>query len=277
MGDEGVGEVKTGTPALKGFWLQAMKNLSALSDQIEEWDEPVLEYCCDVTTTYLSETDTNKGFRIEFHFVENPYFDNSILWKEYHTEEESPYTGELEKKEIKVSEINWKAGKNVTVETTKKKVKGGGAKKAKNKGKEKEEPRDSIFRNFFRHLKPDMPVPDDVEISDDDEDMMNDEEMMKYIMENDHEMGTCVRDHLIPFAVRYYTGEAEPEDSDDEDDEDDEDDDEDSDDDDDDDDDEDSDDEPAPKKKQAQKKKGSGGAKIPGAGDCQNKEECKQQ
>merc|ERR1712060_561404 len=256
------------------------KNLPTLEDQIEEWDEPVLEYCRDITKNYLSDEDMNKGFKLEFHFVENPHFDNSVLWKEYHTEEESPYTGELDRKEIKVSEINWKPGKNVTVETIKKKTKGGGAKKAKQKGKETEEPRDSFFRNFFRNLRPDMPIPDDVNLEAakemvDDSDMEDDEEMMGLLMENDHEIGVSIGERLIPFAVRWYTGEAEPEgdyDDDDDDDDDDSDDD-----DDEDDDDDDSDDEPAPKKKAAPKKKGDGKVKIPGAGDGQSKEECKQQ
>merc|ERR1712137_422928 len=137
-----------------------MKHLPALEDQIEEWDEPVLEYLSDIKRADLDPSDRNKGFKLIFSFVENPFFSNQELWKEYHTEETSPYTGEIDTKEIKCSEIDWKPGKNVTVETIKKKQKGGGAKKAK----EKEEPRDSFFRNFFRHLRPDMPLPDDVNL-----------------------------------------------------------------------------------------------------------------
>lgn len=66
-----------GTPALKDFWKQAMKNLPALEDHIEEWDEPVLEYCKDITKSWLDESDLAKGFRLHFHFVENPYFTNT--------------------------------------------------------------------------------------------------------------------------------------------------------------------------------------------------------
>merc|ERR1712060_742223 len=97
----------------------------------------------------------------------------------------------------------------------------------------------------------------------DDSDMGDDEEMMGLLMENDHEIGVSIGERLIPFAVRWYTGEAEPEGDYDDDDDDDS-------------DEDDSDDEPAPKKKAAPKKKGDK-IKIPGAGDGQNKEECKQQ
>lgn len=209
-----------GTPACKGFWAQAMHHLPSLEDQIEEWDVPVLEYLSDITKSFLDESDLNKGFKLTFHFVENPYFTNETLVKEYHTEESSPYTCELDTKEIKATEINWKPSKNVTVETIKKKTKGGGAKKQKQKGKEKEEPRDSFFRNFFRNLKPDMPVPEDVNLDEarqmvEDGDDEDDEGMMELLMENDYEIGCSLRDMLIPFAVRWYTGEAAPDDYDD--------------------------------------------------------------
>jgi len=271
---------KCGTPSLKGFWLQAMKNLPALEDQIEEWDEPVLEYLSDIKRTNLDPSDSQKGFRITFDFVENPYFANDVLWKEYYTKESSPYTGEIDTTEIKVSAIDWKPGKNVTVETLKKKVKGGGAKKAKQKAKETAEPRDSFFRNFFRHLKPDMPVPDDVNIGEHqlEESDEEDEDMMELLMEHDYDIGVSIRDSLIPFAVRWYTGEARVDDEYDEEEEEEEEDDDDY-----DDDDDDEEDEPAPKKKPQPKKKGCGGGSAGGekrtvqAGNQPKPEECKQQ
>jgi len=269
-----------GTPACRGFWLQAMKNLPALEEHIEEWDEAVLEYCFDIRKEHLDQSDLQKGYKLSLRFVENPYFTNDTLWKEYYTKEGSPYTGEIETEEIKVCEIGWKAGQNVTVETVAKKVKGGGAKKAKAKGKVAEEPRDSFFRNFFRNLKPGMELPDDINLEEaralcDEEDEEDDEGMIELLMENDYEIGCCIRDQLVPFAVRWYTGEAAPDDDDDDFDEDDEEDDDDDDDEEEDDDDEDEDDEPPPKKGQPKKK--GGGGKGDGKGGGKNAEECKQQ
>jgi nucleosome assembly protein 1-like 1 len=240
----------------------------------------------------------HKGFKLSFHFVENPFFTNTEVWKEYHTEESSPYTGEIDTTEIKVCEIEWKPGKNVTVEKVQKKTKGGGAKKAKQKAKEKEEPRDSFFRGFFRHLKPDMPIPDDVNLDearnlcDDSEE--EDEDMLGLLMENDYEIGCAVRDQLVPFAVRWYTGEAAPEEEDDDDydddedlgDDDDEDDEEDDEDDDSDEDDDDEDDvkgkgggKPAKKRTGSGDKKGGPAPKAApgGAAPGGKTEECKQQ
>lgn len=274
---------QTGTPVLSGFWLRAMQNHPAFEDAIQEWDEPVLEFLMDIEKLQ-NEEDNNKGFTLTFHFLENPYFENSELTKEYATEETNPYCGEIEVKEIKCSEIKWKPGKNVTVEKIAKKVKGGGAKKQKQKGKEKEEPRPSFFRDFFRNLQPDMKLPEDAKemarsLADEEDEDDDDEELCQYLMDNDHECGIAVRDNIIPFAVRWYTGEAAP-DYDRMDEEDDEDEEEES----EEDDEESEDDRPkgrgrpggkAAAKKQG-KPKGSPETKPQAGGDVQ-KEECKQQ
>eukprot|EP00747_Dinoflagellata_sp_TGD_P209495 gnl/TRDRNA2_/TRDRNA2_82887_c0_seq2.p1 gnl/TRDRNA2_/TRDRNA2_82887_c0~~gnl/TRDRNA2_/TRDRNA2_82887_c0_seq2.p1 ORF type:complete len:366 (+),score=147.24 gnl/TRDRNA2_/TRDRNA2_82887_c0_seq2:54-1151(+) len=272
----GYGGEATGTPALKGFWLQAFKHHPAFEDQLEEWDEPVLEYLSDVRKEFVKDTDLSKGFKLIFVFVENPFFTNKTLWKEYHTEESSPYNGDFKCLEIKACDIEWKEGKNVTVEVVKQKVKGGGAKKAAKKAKGKEEPRDSFFRGFFRKLKAGEALPDDVNLDEarqlvDDDD---DDELMGLLMENDHEIGAAIRDQLIPFAVRWYTGECAPEDDIDDDDEDDEEDDDEPDE--DDEDEEDSEEEEAPKAKAKgkanPKKKAAGGSE-----GAKNQEDCKQQ
>mmetsp|Transcript_107439 Transcript_107439/g.229383 ORF Transcript_107439/g.229383 Transcript_107439/m.229383 type:complete len:369 (-) Transcript_107439:155-1261(-) len=278
---------KTGTPACKGFWLQAMMHLPALEDQVEEWDAPVLEYLKDIKKDFVDAAEPQKGFKLTFHFVENPYFTNDVLTKEYYTEETSPYTGEIDTTQVKSTEIDWKDGKDVTVEIVKKKATGGGAKKAKQKNKEKAEPRDSFFRNFFRNLKVGEAIPDDVNLEEarqmcegEDSDEEDEDEMLNFLLDTDHDIGCAIRDQLVPFAVRWYTGEACPDEDDDDDDEDDDDDD-DEDDDDDDDDDDDEEDEPAPKKKAVPKRKPSDDAKDKkkGGGDAPQPkaEECKQQ
>merc|ERR1719468_1011764 len=168
----------------------------------------------------MNEEDNSKGFQLIFRFLENPYFTNTELTKEYTTEEANPYCGEISVKEIKSSTIDLKTGKNVTVEKIAKKVKGGGAKKQKQKGKEKEEPRPSFFREFFRNLHPGMKLPEDAKeqarimADEDDEDGYDDdddEDLIEYLLESDHETGTVLRAHIIPLAIRWYTGEAAPE------------------------------------------------------------------
>mmetsp|Transcript_94605 Transcript_94605/g.306008 ORF Transcript_94605/g.306008 Transcript_94605/m.306008 type:complete len:351 (+) Transcript_94605:105-1157(+) len=226
MKAEGENAPATGTPALMGFWLKAMQNHPAFEELIQEWDEPVLEFLQDITSAPLDETDCIKGFELIFKFAPNPYFENTELKKVYSTERSSIYNGDIDAKEIKADVLKWNTGKDVTVDKVSKKAKGGGAKKAKQK-KEKEEARPSFFRDFFRNLKPGEPLPDDAkdqarmmaDEEDEEDDGDDDEDMIAYLMENDLEIGQCVRDNIIPWAVRWYTGEASPEEDDDDEDE----------------------------------------------------------
>jgi len=263
---------KTGTPALASFWLKAMQNHPSFgeSELLQEYDEPVLEYLQDVTKV-PTDVNRNKGFKLTFYFAENPYFTNMTLEKEYTTEETNPYCGEISVKEIKCDTIDWKEGKDVTVEKVAKKVKGGGAKKAKQK-KEKLEARPSFFRDFFRNLKPGCELPDDAKMqaqsmAESDEDDEDDEGLIEFLMDNDHDLGEALSDQIIPFAVRWYTGEAVPEGYDDDDDEEGESED------DDDDDDESSDEPPA----RGRSGRGKGAKKIESKAGEEPKEECKQQ
>ncbi|CAK0843406.1 unnamed protein product [Prorocentrum cordatum] len=174
-------------------------------------------------------------------------------------------------------------------QVVKKKVKGGGAKKEKQKAKGgKEEPRNSFFRVFFKSFKEDGPVPDDIDLEamglgeEDDDD---DQQIMEMIMDNDHDMGCAVRDNIIPYAVRWYTGEAAPDMDDDDEDEEEEMDEDDEEEDDEEDDDDDEDEVPKkggkkdPKGSAGPKKKGGGadGAGAAAAGGEAGKEDCKQQ
>merc|ERR1712136_125330 len=104
-----------------------------------------------------------------------------------------------------------------------------------------------------------MSVPDDVNLDLDDEGDEDESEIIEMLMQHDHEVGQAIKGQIIPYAVRWYTGEAAPDDDDD--DEDDE----------DDDDDDDEEEEEKPKRGKAK-----GKAKKP-AGAGEKKEECKQQ
>jgi len=209
------GSPKTGTPALEGFWLKAMKHHPELEDVIMEWDEPVLNYLVDMEKTNLDDDDGDKGFKIAFKFLENPYFTNKELTKEWHTEETNPYCGEIDPTKIEATKIDWKPGMNVTVEKVTKKVKGGGAKKAKQR-KEKEEPRPSFFRSFIPKLEQGMKLTEELRVQaeslqDEDDEEEDDDEMLEAIIQHDYELGLALGDNIIPFAVRWYTGEAAPE------------------------------------------------------------------
>ncbi|XP_078428924.1 nucleosome assembly protein 1;2-like [Wolffia australiana] len=210
-----------------GFWLTAMKRNEVLSEEITERDEEALKYLKDIK---WSRMDNPKGFKLEFYFNTNPFFKNSVLTKIYHMiDEDEPI---LEK--AIGTEIEWHTGKCLTQKILKKKPK---------KGSRNAKPitKTEVCESFFNFFSPPQ-VPDDDD--DLDEDMA---EELQNQMENDYDVGSTIRDKIIPHAVSWFTGEAvqddefdeigeeddEEEDEDDEDEEDDDDEDEDDDDDDD--------------------------------------------
>jgi len=253
----------TGTPACKGFWLQAMKN-HEIGQIIEEHDEPVLQYLKDISKEDIDAEDPDKGYTLKFKFAPNPYFEQTELCVTWHYGETNPYNQETEITKMVATDIEWKEGKDVTVEKTVKKVKGGGAKKAKQKGKETIEPRESFFRLMFRTMAlTDEEVPEDLGMFMDEDEDIDPEEAVEMFLSQTDEFGCAVKDALIPFAVRWYTGEAKVDDDDDDDEDSEEESDE-------DDDDESESEDEAPKGKKGGKK---GGAAKPDG----KKEECKQQ
>ncbi|GLU10060.1 hypothetical protein SLE2022_268880 [Rubroshorea leprosula] len=247
-----------------GFWLMAMKNNEVLTEEITERDEGALKYLKDIKWCRIEEP---KGFKLDFFFDANPYFKNSILTKTYHMiDEDEPI---LEK--AIGTEIEWYPGKCLTQKLLKKKPKKG-SKNAKPITKTED------CESFFNFFSP-------PQVPDDDEDLDEDTaEELQNQMEQDYDIGSTIRDKIIPHAVSWFTGEAiqgddlEIEDDDDDDEGFDDDDDEDEEEDDDDDEDEEDEEERKTTKKSSAHKK-SGKAQFGGAAGQQAERppECKQQ
>ncbi|KAB2024378.1 hypothetical protein ERO13_D06G072100v2 [Gossypium hirsutum] len=244
------------------FWLTAMKNNEVLSDEITERDEGALKYLKDIKWYRVEEP---KGFKLEFYFDTNPYFKNTVLTKTYlMIDEDEPI---LEK--AIGTEIEWYPGKCLTQKLLKKKPKKG-SKNAKPITKTEE------CESFFNFFNPPQVPEDDEDIDEDTAEELQNQ------MEQDYDIGSTIRDKIIPHAVSWFTGEAiqgDELDIDDDEEDDDDDDEEEEEDDEEEDEDEDADDEDADegsktKKKSAHKKSGKA------VGDGQQGErppECKQQ
>ncbi|KAK6914743.1 Nucleosome assembly protein (NAP) [Dillenia turbinata] len=239
------------------FWLTAMKTNEVLAEEISERDEGALKYLKDIKWCRI---DDPKGFKLEFFFDPNPYFENTVLTKTYHMiEDDEPI---LEK--AIGTQIAWLPGKCLTQKVLKKKPRKG----SKNaKPITKTEGCESFF-NFFNPPQ----VPEDDE--DIDEDLA---EELQNQMEQDYDIGSTIRDKIIPHAVSWFTGEAvqgdEFEDIDDNDDELDEDEEEDDDEDDEEEDDDEDEDEVKTKKKKSGRAPTAGGEGQQG----ERPPECKQQ
>eukprot|EP01018_Ginkgo_biloba_P036226 Gb_41264 [translate_table: standard] len=185
------------------FWLTAMKTNEVLAAQITDHDEDALKYLRDIRWYRI---DDPKGFKLDFYFDTNPYFSNSMLSKAYHMiDDDEPI---LER--AVGTDIQWFPGKNLTQKIMKKKPKKG----AKNaKPTTKMENCESFF-NFF--YPPEVPEYDD-EIDQDAAEQLQD------LMEEDFDVGSTIRDKIIPHAVSWFTGEADQDEYVDDDDEEDED------------------------------------------------------
>lgn len=254
---EGDKEEEKGVP---DFWLTAMKTNEVLSEEITERDEEALKYLKDIKWYRI---DNPKGFKLEFLFNTNPFFKNTLLTKTYHMiDEDEPI---LEK--AIGTDIEWYPGKCLTQKILKKKPKKG-SKNAKPITKTED------CESFFNFFSP-------PEVPEDDEDV-DDEvaEELQNQMEQDYDIGSTIRDKIIPHAVSWFTGEAvqgdEFEDIDGDDDEDDEDEDEDEEEEEDDEDEDEEEDERKNRKKSSGSKKGG---TAPGGEGQQGEHppECKQQ
>eukprot|EP00930_Biecheleria_cincta_P041869 TRINITY_DN28778_c0_g1_i1.p1 TRINITY_DN28778_c0_g1~~TRINITY_DN28778_c0_g1_i1.p1 ORF type:complete len:403 (+),score=107.24 TRINITY_DN28778_c0_g1_i1:31-1209(+) len=197
------------TPAVPGFWRTVLQNSTEFAQDIEEYDEPLLEYLQDVTVEHVDKTVAATGsFKVTFHFAANPFITNTELVKIYHMDRPEPYAGRLECVKVESDMISWRAGKNFTV-LVRPRHQSSGRKK-----KPKQVPKASFFRSFFRKLGPDEEVPEEELEEEDHEDP---EGIMEYLLEEDYERGRALRDYIVPHAVRWFTGDACDEFSEDED------------------------------------------------------------
>ncbi|XP_041004574.1 nucleosome assembly protein 1;2-like [Juglans microcarpa x Juglans regia] len=245
------------------FWLTAMKNNEVLAEEISERDEGALKYLRDIKWCRI---DNPKGFKLEFFFDTNPYFKNSVLTKTYHMiDEDEPI---LEK--AIGTEIEWYSGKCLTQKLLKKKPKKG-SKSAKPITKTEN------CESFFNFFSP-------PQVPEDDEDIDEDAaEELQNQMEQDYDIGSTIRDKIIPHAVSWFTGEAIQEDEfgdiedDDEDEDIEEDDDEEEEDDEDEEDDDEDEEESKTKKKSSAGRKKSGRTQAVDGQQGERPPECKQQ
>ncbi|KAH0642332.1 hypothetical protein KY290_033926 [Solanum tuberosum] len=190
-GDEGTVEEKTnelaGDKGIPHFWLLAMKNNEIIAKEITEKDEDALQYLKDVKWNRLDDAE---GFKLEFFFDTNPYFNNNVLTKTYHMISEDEHILE----NAIGTEIEWFPGKCLTQKILKKKPK-----KGSNDTKPiiKTEECESFF-HFFD--PPQLPEELDEETA----------ELLQGQMEQDYEIGSTIREKIIPHAVSWFTGEAVP-------------------------------------------------------------------
>ncbi|CAG2255703.1 I2PP2A [Mytilus edulis] len=90
---------------IPNFWVTAFVNHPQVSALLNEEDEEALQFLTKVEVQEFE--DIKSGYKINFHFDSNQYFENEVISKEFHLND----TGEPSSKS---TPIKWKAGKDLT-------------------------------------------------------------------------------------------------------------------------------------------------------------------
>nr|XP_011458867.1 PREDICTED: nucleosome assembly protein 1;1-like [Fragaria vesca subsp. vesca] len=158
--------MKRGVP---NFWLYALKGHDLLAAQITVQDEEALKHLTDIKWSRIQ-----KGFILEFHFNTNPFFENPVLAKTYHMNDEDEFFLESSIG----TKITWRPGKCLTQKP-------------------------STNKSFFGLFSP-PEIPMNLKDTKNTVVVTN----LKYEMENDCFLGSIIRDEIIPRAISWFTGEA---------------------------------------------------------------------
>ncbi|XP_015123844.1 protein SET isoform X4 [Diachasma alloeum] len=118
---------------IPNFWLTAFVNNKKIAEILEEDEEDALRYLNKLEVEEFE--DIKSGYRINFYFDENPYFENEVLTKEFH----------LGSSASQSTPIRWKDGADLT-----KRAKG----KAQLKGRKRPLGHRSFFDWFTDHGDP---------------------------------------------------------------------------------------------------------------------------
>jgi len=172
------------------FWLMVLLHNESVVDLITQDDVPALEYLVDITCE--DKVDLT-GFRLDFHFAPNPFFKNEVLSKAYDMASIVDHAEPVLEK-VTGTSIDWKPEHCLTM------------REVKRGGKVRVVKRPSFF-NFFD--TPIMMTP---------EEQAQNQELLKMHLtyETDYEYALIFRNHLVPEAVLWFTGEAQQDEDDEE-------------------------------------------------------------
>ncbi|KAJ3513795.1 hypothetical protein NMY22_g14935 [Coprinellus aureogranulatus] len=199
-------DVEPSSSGIPEFWLTALRNHPGIGELITDRDADALKSLTDIQIEYLTD---EPGFKLNFFFSPNDYFENEVLVKTYVYRTEVSFTGDFVYDRSIGTEIKWKEDKDLTTEFEIKKQRN----KTTNRTRlvRKAKPADSFF-NFFN--PPPSPTEEQIDNGDFEEEEL---EELEEKLEMDYQIGEDLKEKIIPHAVDYFTGKALEYDFDDED------------------------------------------------------------
>lgn len=90
---------------IPNFWVTSFINHPHVSALLNEEDEEALQFLTNVEVQDFE--DIKSGYKISFHFKTNPYFEDAVIYKEFHLNNEGEPSSTS-------SGIKWKSGKDLT-------------------------------------------------------------------------------------------------------------------------------------------------------------------
>mmetsp|Transcript_27258 Transcript_27258/g.35753 ORF Transcript_27258/g.35753 Transcript_27258/m.35753 type:complete len:326 (-) Transcript_27258:341-1318(-) len=183
------------------FWLRCMLNHDNLAELINSQDVNALEYLIDIQ---CEDKIDLTGFTLNFHFAPNPFFKNSVLSKTYDMASIVD-NAEPVLENVTGTAIQWKPKMDLCFHEV----------MAKSHSRPGESSTRKVRRASFFHFfgTPRMQQEGDLNMTEDD--------LYTLTYEMDYEFALIFRNHMIPDAILWFTGEAvedEDEDYDDDDD-----------------------------------------------------------
>jgi nucleosome assembly protein 1-like 1 len=175
---------------IENYWSTVLQNSVIMKTFIQEKDVEVLKSLKSIN--YLTSVDPAKpyDFTLTFTFGPNEFFENEVLTKVYHMEEEKTCEKTVG------TEIKWKEGKNTTKKTITKKQKN--KKTGKTRSITKEVDCESFF-SFFKTIDAPVKETKKEENEDDDEEAGQDDEMLDHL-----DFGQTFLDEILPYHIEYY-------------------------------------------------------------------------
>ncbi|KAA6417501.1 MAG: hypothetical protein FRX49_12527 [Trebouxia sp. A1-2] len=191
-------EPESDVSGIPDFWMHVLQSHKGWNEEIQDKDIPILSHLVDIRIVNLR--DEEDGFKIIFEFSDNPFFSNKELVKTYYMVSDDASDPVLQK--ATATTIQWASGKNPGVKLQKKKAP---------KGKSRPPVRSTRVPTFFDFFSPPTVPETESELTEEGMDEL------QAALEKDYELGELLRDDIIPYAIKWFTGEAQMEDSDEED------------------------------------------------------------
>ena len=177
------------------FWACAIHQMPVTEGLVSETDIECLGSLKDIRCV---GHDNGEGFKLEFEFRPNDYFENTVLTKSYDVPN-LLLADEPILKNVEGCEIRWKTGRCLTHKEIKKQQRG----KGKNAGQVRTivTKTTTKLESFFHFFTP--PKMPSLEAASEEE-VMN----LEQAFDEDYDVAQAFRSHIIPKAVMWFSGDA---------------------------------------------------------------------